>query len=84
MTKPDGCTSINCVSFGSDYCPKCSHALYFGEGYVGEKLWKWEFSPFGPNFYKADGETLRSRYPGEKHLVWDVFEQWYNNLRGIK
>ena len=81
MTKPDECTSLDCISFGGDYCPKCSHALYFGEGYVGQRLWKWEFSPmFGPNFYMADGQTIRYRQPGERHPVWSVWEQWYEEV----
>ena len=82
MKRPDTCTSLNCKDFESDYCVKCSHALYFGEGYVGTRLWKWEFSPmFGPAFYMADGWSIRLRQPGEKHPVWDIFEEWYKGVK---
>ena len=81
MRQPNECTSLHCQSHGSDYCPECSHGLYFGEGYVGDRLWRWEFNRmFGPQFYMADGYTIRTRYPGERHPVWDVFENWLKEV----
>jgi len=87
--KPDHCTSVRaaltgegCSDYG-DYCRKCSHALYFGEGKDRNgKLWRWEFNPmFGPMFLRKDGEFLKQQPVYENHPAWEPFEKWQGRIK---
>ncbi|HDZ14874.1 hypothetical protein LCGC14_1109620 [marine sediment metagenome] len=87
--KPDHCTSTDvalsgsCKDFENGYCPKCSHALYFGEGKDRNgKLWRWEFNPmFGPEFLRKDGEFLAKQPVYENHPAWEPFEKWQEGIK---
>lgn len=72
------CTSINCQSWGCDYCPKCSHYMREAEGVdKNGKTWRWEFHNYcGPVFLRKDGQPLK-RHPGEHSPAWDVFNKWW-------
>ncbi len=82
------CTSYSCKSLGCDYCLKCSHAIWKGEGIAPNgKIWRWEFSPrFGPFFLRKDGELLKYQpvpveNPDKKeHPAWVLFGEWYDKL----
>jgi len=74
---PDLCTSLSSCQ-GGDYCRECSHSLFFGEVFVNDKKWTFEFSPqFGPMFTNKDGEPKKVQ-PAEKNPVWDEFQKWYD------
>jgi hypothetical protein len=77
--KPNACTSLMCDGILNDnYCTECSHAIWFGEAEVNDKLWKWEFRKyFGPEFLNKDG-SIKKRFPKEDHPVWDAFQKWYD------
>ena len=79
--KPDICTSTMCNDLGGDYCPKCSHAIFCGEGKdKNGKLWKWDFnSHFGPNFLRKGGKALAVQ-PSEKSHAWPIFEEWHKRV----
>ena len=81
---PDACTSFDCLQFGCDYCAKCSHALFFGEGIAPNgKVWMWEFSPyFGPRFMRKDGNELKRQPPGRNKIAWKLFEDWLEKHQG--
>ena len=75
----DYCTSLNCKSWGSEYCSRCSHYLKYGLGEdVDGTTWRWEFNPmFGPLFLDEEFEPLYDQ-PNEKSLCWDTFQKWYD------
>lgn len=76
------CTSLYCKSYGSDYCPECSHSRSFGFGLdANGRFWRWESNPyFGPLFLAADWDTPIRRQPGEKSLAWGVFQWWMDKI----
>ena len=82
--KPNDCTSLNCQSWGSDYCTECSHARFFGEGVSRTgRLWRWEFNPyFGPLFLTAKGEPMAYQPVDEDHQAWEPFEKWHKEFFG--
>jgi len=79
QTEPYCCTSSLCNNLGCDYCKKCSHAIWRGQGRVKGKLYKWEFEPSmggGVEFWnyatkKYDG------FPGERDPAWTAFKKWH-------
>ena len=74
------CTSLMCNSLGCDYCKKCSHACFKGQGSVNGKEWRWEFNPmFGPLFLRKNDVPLKNQ-PLKNHPVWKVFDEWHNNV----
>ena len=87
--KPNQCTSIRAALTGEGctdyptYCPKCSHALYVGQGKdKNGKLWRWQFSPmFGPDFLKKNGDFLKRQPAGEDHSAWGPFSEWQKGIK---
>lgn len=75
--KPNVCTSINnCNSYGSNFCKKCSHSIWYGrEGTI-----KWEFKPYmGFEFYKlSESNRFREFDPNGDDPIWDVIAEWYD------
>ena len=79
------CTSLNNCA-GGDYCARCSHARFEGEGRDKRgKLWRWEFSPqYGPLFLRTDGEPLVHQPIREDHPAWEPFEAWHRKHHNAK
>jgi hypothetical protein len=47
-----------------------------GSCVIGGKTWRWDYHEYmGPCFLKANGDPLKNQ-PGEKHPVWDRFDEW--------
>ena len=85
MIEPDICTSLICPGPPNKHCPKCSHAIFFGEGTdVNGKVWRWEFNPmFGPTFLNIKKKPLKRQPISENHPAWKPFEKWesaHNNV----
>ena len=80
--KLNNCSSGVCSNYDCDYCPKCSHSLYFGQGEdENGKTWKWEFNArFGPFFLRKDDEPLKNQ-PNEDSPAWGPFERWHENFK---
>jgi len=78
--KIETCTSMMCNNYDCDYCSKCSHAVFFGDGLdTNGKKWQWTFNPrFGPLFLRQD-RTEMQRQPRQASKAWEVFEIWHNN-----
>lgn len=74
------CTSFRCGNLNNNYCPECSHALYFGRGKdKNGKMWRWEFNPrfHRTTFIRENGLGLKNQ-PQEKSPAWPVFKKWNN------
>jgi hypothetical protein len=83
MIMPDNCSSLTCRTTEYEYCKKCSHAIWYGEGEHNGKIWKWEFTPmFGPLFLRKDGEPLKHQPIHEDHPAWKPFIKWFNKIKG--
>jgi len=72
------CGSLDCDSYGCDYCQKCSHAHFICKGTDEKgKERSWVFNPqFGPSFLRKDGEEMK-RQPSIESAAWAVFERWH-------
>lgn len=78
LIAPEICTSLSCPSYPCDYCRRCSHAWWYGEGRDRHgKLWRWHFNPrFGPKFLRKDRKPLKRPPTEEGHMVWEPFNRW--------
>jgi len=76
--KPSICTSLRCRRSNNIYCPKCSHAIYQGEGQDEfGKLWMWDYRPrFGVYFVRRPDRKLLKRQPSEGNSALLLFEKW--------
>ena len=76
--KPDYCTSLSCMDFGSSYCSQCSHGMFYGQGKdENGKMWLWEFSAYhGPTFLRKDKEPLKFQPWQENNPAWIPFGRW--------
>lgn len=60
----------------------CSFVEATGSAVVNGKEWRWEFHKFcGPTFLCKNGEPLKNQ-PGEKHPVWEAFNDWLEAYLG--
>jgi len=75
------CTSLYCnVQVSIKDCYTCSHLLIIGHCTIGKRNYTWEFTPFfGPTFLTQKGEP-RKKYPNPKHILWEIFNLWLDNL----
>ena len=76
------CTSLMCNNYNCDYCNKCSHAIFYGEGIIGKRKWRWEFNPYhGARFLTTKGKEFK-KGPKENHAIWIIFEKWLEEELG--
>jgi hypothetical protein len=81
MLTPDVCTG-RCSTVPQSYCPKCSHAIWFGTAKVGKFTWRWEHqSHCGPLFFRKGKGEEREIWPFERHPVWKKFDAWLKRKR---
>lgn len=61
----------------------CSYADATGEGVVGGKTWRWEYSErFGPLFIGKNGMPLENQPKSERHPGWEAFYDWHEEHIG--